>query len=207
MASFTYSRSPEEMAQIRRTLASQARKEAHMDMSMSPEDILMFMNDHPHGGHADVGAGWNEFADAFKHGPQHFFNRAANEITNKQSDLRAKIIPKAVEVAEKIAPYANAVIPGSSAAITAAAKAARAANAVDLPQVGSGRRPRRNVKKKKHHKRRGAGAPKRKHVKKHVTKRIKHKNAKKTRKGRGFMDALLKPPSLTETVKGLTGMW
>jgi len=112
MASFTYSRSPEEMAALSRSLHANARRSALHDMSMSPEHVVHFMHQ------ARSGGGWNEFADAFRHGPQHFFERAANEVTNKNSDLRAKIVPSVVSAVDKVAPVLNVIAPGVGSALT-----------------------------------------------------------------------------------------
>lgn len=84
-------------------------------MSMSPDHVVHFMHQ------ARSGGGWNEFADAFRHGPQHFFERAANEVTNKNSDLRAKIVPAVVSAVDKVAPVLNAIAPGVGSAITSGA--------------------------------------------------------------------------------------
>lgn len=68
------------------------------------------------GGRAGVrGAGWNEFADAFKHGPDHFFSRARNEVVNPHSDLREKVIPVAAQALNYV-PGMQAVSSGLTAA-------------------------------------------------------------------------------------------
>lgn len=124
MAGMTYSRSAHEMDKHRRTMVSARHKKALFDLTMSPEDV------HEAVGKAVRGAGWDDFADAFKHGPDHFFNRLGNEVTNKDSDLRGKIIPAAVNIAEKVAP----IIPGAQAVIDQVKRV----NAIDTPHLGAG---------------------------------------------------------------------
>jgi hypothetical protein len=125
---------------------------------MSPEHVVHFMHQ------ARSGGGWNEFADAFRHGPQHFFERAANEVTNKNSDLRAKIVPAVVSAVDKVAPVLNAIAPGVGSAITSGADKLGQLNAMGGARLrlmgratsamaGSGRR----YKPTKHHRKRGSG--------------------------------------------------
>jgi hypothetical protein len=189
MAAFTYSRSPEEMASLSRALHANSRRAALHDMSMSPAHVVDFMD------HARSGGGWNEFADAFKHGPQHFFDRAKNEITNKESDLRAKIIPAAVEVANKAAPAINMIAPGAGTALATGANTVNRLN-------GMGRYGARRTRgyanttlagsgKRKHHK----------HKKAHV--RRKHARGSGHNAARNaVMAAALK--TVTAQRKGLT---
>lgn len=61
------------------------------------------------------GAGWNEFADAFKHGPQHFFEKAKNEVFNPNSDLRQHVLPAAAQYSQSI-PVVGQALAGAQAA-------------------------------------------------------------------------------------------
>lgn len=54
---------------------------------------------HGHG-HSKHGGNWSQFADAFQHGPDHFFNRAGNEFTNRDSEFRRAVDPVVHEIVD-----------------------------------------------------------------------------------------------------------
>jgi hypothetical protein len=118
-------------------------------MAMSPAQVTDFVHQ------SRTGGSWNDFADAFKHGPQHFFERVGNEFTNPKSqlsnefnnpnsELRHDIVPGITKAASALAPVANFIVPGSGVPIAAAAQGINAVNSIpsfgpSIPQMLAGR--------------------------------------------------------------------
>jgi hypothetical protein len=132
------------MASLNRSLHANTRKSALFDMAMSPAQVMDFMHQ------TRTGGSWNDFADAFKHGPQHFFERVgnefsnpksqlANEFTNPNSELRHDVVPAFTKVASAIAPVANFIVPGSGIPLAAAAQGINAANTIGNVAQGAGK--------------------------------------------------------------------